>query len=80
MHLPSMAVVVIYRKMLSAAVVPDGYRSHLPFQAKAVLGSDGFLTQVLEQGEALSPCHIAKAFRMARIHVKGQPTSLWNFD
>src|SRR5437868_7668987 len=60
-HAPALAVIVVDRRVLSAAVVPNGERPRLPAHAAGELRPRLVRLQEFHQRPALRFCHAAKA-------------------
>src|SRR5437660_1606024 len=70
MHEPAVAVIVVHRVVLRAAVIPDGERAGLPGEAAGELRPDLVLEEKLQQRRALLLGHAAKAHGMGEIDVE----------
>ena len=73
-HDPAIAVIVVDRVVLGAAVVPKGDCIGLPLEATSELRLDLVLKQILQDGCAFLVQHALDARGVSRVHVQGFST------
>src|SRR6185503_8679102 len=69
-HAAALAVIVVYRAVLRAAVVPDGQRARLPAHAAGELGPGLMRLQEVDERAALLLAHVLEADGMAAADVQ----------
>src|SRR5215475_9208753 len=70
-HAPALAVIVVDRVVLGAAVVPNGERPRGPAHTAGKLGPRLVRLQPVNEREALLLAHVLEADRVAAAHVQG---------
>src|ERR1041385_1833913 len=69
-HAPALAVIVVHRIVLCAAVVPDGECARRPAHAAGKFRPRLVLLQEIDERPALGLAHVAEADGMAAAHVQ----------
>src|SRR5689334_12581349 len=70
LHDAAIAVVIVHRIVLRAAIVPERERAHLPREATGELGAHLVLKQVIKDRRAFLLRHAAKARGVCKIYIQ----------